>query len=239
MMKKLFLYIFLIPLVLASCKKENEPQPEEIRSYCSILSLVKQDDNITWVVDGVEVQNEQVYGSRILGAVLLDTDAQEISFTAENSSSGSVIESLLLTMQKDKHYLILLYGTADDPLLEVKELEDEQPQSGYIRFQFLHASPDVDSVDVFMGGTEVDDRVINNMNFGEFSEPFEVIDYKARASVTVAIHDETYDPENEILNYDYNDLIVSGTSYLSILAYEIGDPSDTAPKLWLYDLPRP
>jgi len=238
-MKKLLLSLVLIPLVLASCNKDPEPQPEEIRSYCSILSLVKQDDNITWVVDGIAVQDEQVYGSRILGAVLLDTDVEEISFTAENSSSGSIIESVLLTMEKDKHYLILLYGTADDPLLEVKELESIQPQSGYIRFQFLHASPDVDSVDVFMGSTEVDDRVVSDLSFGEFSEAFEVIDYKARSSVTVATHDETYDPENEILYYDYNDLLVSGATYLSILAYEIGDPDDTEAKLWLYDVPMP
>lgn len=237
-MKKLLLSLILIPLVLVSCKKDPEPQPEEIRSYCSIISLVKQQDNISWVVDEVEVNNEQVYGSRILGAVLLDTEIQEISFTAENSNTGSVIESLLLTMEKDKHYLILLYGTADDPILEVKEAESDQATSGHIRFQFLHASPDVDSMDVFMGGTEVDDRVLTDLSFGEFSESFEVVEYKARASVTLAIHDETFNPENEILNYDYNDLLVSDASYFSVLAYEIGDPADTVPKLWLYDLPR-
>ena len=53
-MKKVLLYIVLTTLVLSSCKKDPEPQPEEIRSYCSILSLVKQNDNITWVVDGVD-----------------------------------------------------------------------------------------------------------------------------------------------------------------------------------------
>lgn len=238
-MKNILLYLVLIPLVLSSCKKDPEPQPEEIRSYVSILSMVKQEDDITWIVDDVEVPDDQVYGSRILGAVILNADTEEITFTAENSATGSIIESLLLTMDKDKHYLILLYGTGDDPLLEVKEIENDQVQSGYIRFQFLHASPDVDSVDVFMGGTEVDDRVVTDMSFGEFSEAFEVLDYKARASVTVAIHDEVYDAENEILNYDYNNLIVSGASYLSILAYKLGDPADTEPKLWLFDLPNP
>ena len=90
-----------------------------------------------------------------------------------------------------------------------------------------------------MGGTEVDNRVVTDMSFGEFTEPFEIEDYKARASVTVAIHDEVYDAENEILNYDFNNLILSGASYLSILAYEIGNPADSVPKLWLYDIPNP
>lgn len=238
-MKKFLISLVLIPLVLASCKKESEPEPEGIRSYVSILSLVKQNDNITWIVDEITVEDEQEYGSRILGAVLLESEVEEISFTAENSNTGSILESVLLTMEVDKHYLIIIYGTADDPILEVKELESIQPQSGYIRFQFLHTSPDVDSVDVFMGGTEVENRVVSDLSFGEFSEAFDVIDYKARASVTLAIHDETYDPENEILNYEFNDLLVSDASYLSILAYAVGDPEDTDPKLWLYDLPRP
>ncbi len=238
-MKKLLLIFVLIPMVIGSCKKDPEPQPEEIRSFVSILSLVKQNDNITWLVDGIEVPAEQAYASRILGAVLLDTDSEEISFTAENSTTGSQIESLLLDMEKDKHYLIVLYGTADEPILEIQDIEFVQPQSGHDRFQFLHASSTVDSVDIYMGGTEAADRVVTDVDYTEFSGYFEVVDHKARTSVTVAIHDEAYDPENEILNYDYNDLIVSEASYLTVLAYAIGDPADTEPKLWLYDLPNP
>jgi len=238
-MKKLLLYFILIPLVLASCKKDPEPQPEEIRSYCSIISMVKQNSNINWVVDEVDVPDEQVYGSRILGAVLLETEIEEITFTAENANTGSIIESLLLTMEKDKHYLIVLYGTSDDPILDFREVDDDPVSSGYIRFEFLHASSDLDSVDVFMGGTDVGNRVVTDLSFTEYSDAFEVLDYEARASVTLSIHDETYNPDNEILNYDYNDLLVSDAHYFSILSYEIGDPADTAPKLWLYDLPRP
>jgi hypothetical protein len=40
-----------------------------------------------------------------------------------------------------------------------------------------------------------------------------------------------------VLNYEYNDLIVSNTNYLSVIGYATGDPLDTELKLWLYDLP--
>jgi hypothetical protein len=187
-------------------------------------------------VDDVEVQDEQDYGSRLLGAVLLESDSEEISFTAKNSDTGAQIESLLLTMEKDKQYLIVLYGSADDPVLAFQEVESTRPQDGKVKFHFLHAASSLDSIDVYMGGTEVEDKVVEDLSFTEFSGYFEVPDYEARSSVVVSVHGDVYDPEKEILSYEYNDLIASNVSYFSVFAYAIGDPLDSEPKLWLYDL---
>jgi len=235
-MKKPFIFLVLIPLLLVSCKKDPEPQPEEIRAYVSIVSLIRETFALTWVVDDIEVQDEQGYGSRLLGAVLLESDSEEISFTAKNSDTGAQIESLLLTMEKDKQYLIVLYGSADDPVLAFQEVESTRPQDGNVKFHFLHAASSLDSIDVYMGGTEVEDRVVEDLSFTEFSGYFEVLDYEARNSVVVSVHGDVYDPEKEILSYEYNDLIASNISYFSVLAYTIGDPLDSEPKLWLYDL---
>ena len=238
-MKKLFIFFVFIPLLLASCKKDPEPQPIEIRSYVSIISLLREPFAVTWVVDGVEVPDNQDYGSRILGAVLLDIQTEEISFTAKNSDTGAQIESLLLTMEMNEHYLIVLYGYAEEPVLDFQELVSTAPQSGHVKFLFLHAATSLDSVDVYIGGTEVDDRVITDMHFTEYSDYFEVNDYEARTSVTVSEHGDIYDPEKELLNYEYNDLIVSEANYFSVIAYAIGDTLDSELKLWLYDLPTP
>ena len=79
-------------------------------------------------------------------------------------------------------------------------------------------------------------KVVEDLSFSEFSGYFEVLDYEARNSVVVTVHGDAYDPEKEILSYEYNDLIASNVSYFSVLAYTIGDPLDSEPKLWLYDL---
>ncbi|TFH25125.1 MAG: hypothetical protein E4H10_09725 [Bacteroidia bacterium] len=238
-MKKLFIFFIFIPLLLASCKKDPEPQPVEIRSYCSIISLLKEPFGLTWEVDGVEVPKEQTYGSRILGAVLLDTQTEEISFTAKNYDTGSQIESLLLTMEMNEHYLIVLYGSAEEPVLDFQKLVSTAPQFGHVKFLFLHAATSLDSVDVYIGGTEVGNRVVTDIHFTEYSDYFEVNDYEARTSVTVSEHGDIYDPEKELLNYEYNDLIVSEANYFTVVAYAIGDPLDSELKLWLYDLPTP
>jgi len=238
-MKKLLFVLAFIPLLIASCKKDPEPGPEEIRAYVSIVSLIRAPFDLTWVVDEVEVQSDQDYGARILGAVILDSDFEEISFSAKNADTGSLIESILLTMEKDLYYQIILYGLADDPELFIQEVDSSLPQDGNVKFQFLHAANSIDSIDIYMGGNEAEDKVVNDLEFTENSETFEVLDYLARNSVSVTVHGETYDPEEEILSYEYNDLIVSGANYLSILAYVTGDSLESEPKLWLYDLPNP
>lgn len=238
-MKKLLIVLLIIPLFLVSCKKDPEEQPVEIRSYVMIHSLLKEPFTLTWAADGVEVPYEQDYGDRILGAVLLDDVSEEILFEVKNADTGDLIESLLLNMDMNIYYIIVLYGTADEPILAVEELDTTKPMSGNVGFQFLHVVPTLDSVDIYMGGTEPTDRKVTDMSFTEFADRFEVLDYVARTSVTVAIHGEAYDPEKEVLNYTYNDLIVSGTNYFSILGYAVGDPEDTDLKLWLYDLPTP
>lgn len=236
-MKKLLIFLFLIPIFLVSCKKDPKEQPVEIRSYVMIHSLLKESFPLIWSADDVEVPTEQDYGNRILGAVLIDDVHQEISFEVKNADSDELIESILLDMEMNKYYLIILYGTAEDPILVVEELDSARPMSGNVGFQFLHVVPTLDSVDVYMGGTEPTDRKVTDMSFTEFSDRFEVFDYVARTSVAVVIHGETYDPEKEVLSYTYNDLIVSGTNYLSVLGYAVGDSLDTDLKLWLYDLP--
>jgi len=237
LMKKQFIFFIFIPLLLVSCKKDPEPQPVEIRAYASIISLLREPFAVTWVVDGVVVPDEQAYGSRIMGGILLEGATEEISFTAENSDNGAQIESLLLTMDRDKDYLVVLYGSAEEPLMEFQELETSRPEPANVKFLFLHAAASLDSVDIYMGGTEVGNLEVSDLSFSEQSEYFEVSEYNARTSVTVTEHGDVYDPEKELLNYTYNDLIKSNTNYFSVVGNVNGDTADSELKLWLYNLP--
>jgi hypothetical protein len=236
-MKKLFIFFVFIPLLLASCKKDPEPQTVEIRAYASIISLLREPFAVTWVVDDVEVPDEQAYGSRIIGGILLEAATEEISFTAKNSDTDAQIESLLLTMDRDKNYLIVLYGSAEEPLMEFQEVETSRPEPAHVKFLFLHAADSLGAIDIYMGGTEVTNLQVNDLSYSEQSEYFEVSDYNARTSVTVTEHGDVYDPEKELINYAYNDLIVSNVNYFSVVAYTDGDRENSDLKLWLYDLP--
>jgi hypothetical protein len=121
--------------------------------------------------------------------------------------------------------------------MEFQEVETSRPEPAHVKFLFLHAADSLGAIDIYMGGTEVTNLQVNDLSYSEQSEYFEVSDYNARTSVTVTEHGDVYDPEKELINYAYNDLIVSNVNYFSVVAYTDGDRENSDLKLWLYDLP--
>ncbi|MCK4992450.1 MAG: hypothetical protein KAS29_18255, partial [Bacteroidales bacterium] len=69
------------------------------------------------------------------------------------------------------------------------------------------------------------------------SEPFEVVDYDARAAIVVTAHTEEYNQDSVLLTSIYNDMIVTGANYLSVFAPHSFYPADTLLTFWLYELP--
>ncbi|MCK4881015.1 MAG: DUF4397 domain-containing protein [Bacteroidales bacterium] len=235
-MKKLFILSILFPLVFLSCNKDPEPEPEVIRAYCYLHHFVPELESVTWVVDDIETPDDLIYGGLIPGAVVLEAASEEISFIVKNSETGEVLESRVLLLEEDKYYKVIICGSKEDPLLLFQEVETSRPQSGQVKFQILHAAPGQDSIDVYMGGTSPDKRVISELDYKELSDPFEVQDYDVIAAITISIHSEEYNQDSVLLTSIYNDLIVSGASYLAVVAPYTFDPLSEL-TFWLYDLP--
>ena len=237
-MKKLLSLSLLFSLLFVSCNNDPDPDPnpEEIRAYCNIYHLITGLDGVYWEVDGVEVTNKHTYGSILPGSIILESESEEILFTFKHPVSGAVMDSYMLTLEKDKNYTIILIGTVADPQLLFQEVETSRPQSGQVKFQFLHAAPEEDSIDIYMGGNTPDKRVVTDVDFRERTDNFEVKDSDVRASIIVSIHDEAYNQDNVLLSAIYNEEVKPGASYLSILAPSTFDPESEF-SFWLYDLP--
>lgn len=235
-MKKLFILSILFPLVFLSCNKDPEPEPEVIRAYCYLHHFVPGLESVTWVVDDIEVPDDQVYAALLPGSIVLEAASEEISFIVKNPGTGVVLESRDLLLEKDKYYTVIVCGSKEDPMLLFQEIETTRPQSGQVKFQVLHAATGQNSIDVYMGGTTPDKRAVSELDFLSLSDPFEVQDYDARAAITVSAHSEEYNQDSVLLTSVYNDLVVSGASYLSVVAPYTFDPLSEL-TFWLYDLP--
>ena len=235
-MKKLFLLSILFPLIFLSCNKDPEPEPELIRAYCYLYHFVPGLESVTWEVDAIEVPDDQNYAMLLPGAVVLETASEEISFIVKNSKTGEVLESRELTLEQNKYYNIIVCGSKEDPLLLFQEVETTRPQSGQVKFQVLHAATGQDSIDVYMGGTTPDKRVVSELDYKTLSDPFEVQDYDVRVSITVSVHSEEYNQDSVLLTSVYNDFVISGASYLSVVAPYTFDPLSKL-TFWMYDLP--
>jgi Domain of unknown function (DUF4397) len=235
-MKKIIFLSTFLTLFLFSCNTESEPELELIRAYCYLYQFVPGLENVNWIIDEIEVPNQQYYASRFPGSVILESASEEITFAVKHAGTGDLLESQSFTLEEKKYYNIIITGAEQDPVLLIQEIESNRPQAGNVKFQMLHAAIFHDSIDVYMGGTTPDKRVVSNMDFTDLSEPFEANDFEARAEITVTLHDAEYDQDDVLLTSTYNEIILSGYSYLSILAPSTIDPlSDLT--LWTFDLP--
>lgn len=236
-MKKLLILSVLFSTIFLACEKEPDPEPEVIRAFCYLYHFIPGIENIIWEVDGVEVPDAQIYSDALAGAVILESESEEISFAVRHAVSREVLISELFILEKDAFYNIVVGGEVGNPVLIIEEVDTkDHPGSGIVKFQVLHALAGENSVDVYIGGTTPDKQMVSDLDFFQMSDPFETPDYDARSAIVVSKHSDVYNQDSVLISSIYNDVIVSGASYLSVIApYTHEAESDL--HVWLYSLP--
>lgn len=236
-MKKLFILSILFSFLFVSCNDEPEPEPDVIRAYCYLYHFVPELGSVIWEVDDSALPEEQLYAVQFSGAVLLETDSEEISFTVKHSGTNEVLVSQLFQLEKDKYYNVIVRGSSEEPVLLIREIDTTHPASGNVKFQIMHSIAGQGPIDVYMGGTSVNNRGVSELPYLSLSTPFEVADFDARAAIVVSGHSEEYNQDSVLLSSIYNELIISGANYLSVVAPNTFFPTDTLLTFWLYELP--
>jgi hypothetical protein len=127
-----------------------------------------------------------LYAAQFSGAVLLETDSKEISFTVKYSGTNEVLVSQLFLLEKDKYYNVIVRGSSEEPVLLIREIDTTHPAFGNVKFQVLHSIAGQGPIDVYMGGTSVNKRGVSELPYLSLSTPFEVVDYDARAAIIVS-----------------------------------------------------
>jgi len=236
-MKKLFILSFLFSLILLSCNKEPELEPEPIWAYCNLFHYVPELESVIWEVDEVEVPDAKDYAELFPGSIILDVATENISFTVKQSGNKEVLATEIFQLEQKKFYNITVCGTTEDPFIFIQEIETSRPVEGMVKFQAFHSAPGQSSVDLYMGGTTADKRVVSDLAVFNFSEPFEAQDFDARTAITVSAHSQEYIQDSVLVSSMYNEEISSGASYLGVLAPSTFDPESEL-TLWIYDLPH-
>ncbi len=235
-MKRHIAFIILYVVVLASCDQgEDIPLPEEKRAYITLYNFISGIPVVIWEVDDVGVEGGHVYGTSLPGSVLLIDTIQQVLFEARNDNTNEVLKTQKLELKVNKFYSLILFGSPDQPILLFRETDTRQPSEDNIHIQFLHAAEGLDSIDVYMGGTRLENKVFSGIAYQDLTELIEVAAYDLRASVIVSPHDSVYSQGHEIVSMKYNDLIVSASNYMTVIASESYDPESDI-TLWLYPL---
>ena len=235
-MKRLLFISVLFSLFTLSCNKEPEPEPEVIRAYCYLYHFIPGMGSVIWEVDEYEVPEEQLFGLLFPGSLILESATQEMLISVKHPGTKEVLVSQLFTVEQDKFYTVIVGGSEADPSLLIDEIDTNQPAAGKVKFQVLHAIPDQGPVDLYMGDTTSGKRVITALEYEGLTDPFEVSDFDARALIATTAHSDEFDTDSLLIRSEYNDQVISGASYLTVLAHDTWE-TDSNLTYWLFSLP--
>lgn len=234
-MTKLLAPFILLAVFLFSCDTEPEPEPEVIRAYCNLHHFIPEVEGILWEINGEELPDMQPYSELFRSSVVLEVTSEEIEFILKDAENLDVLISQSLLLEEDKFYNIIVTGSAEDPVLLFEEVDTSNPQAGKVKFQVLHSIPGQGPIDVYMGDTILDKRVVTALEYIELSEAFEASDYDAISSITATAHSDAYHQDSVLLHSDYNDLVVSGASYLMVVSHNTHETSSQL-TFWVYTM---
>lgn len=235
-MKKLFILFISFSLVFFSCNDDLETEPEVIRAYCYLYHFIPELGGVIWEAAGVEVPTVKVYAYQFAGAVILESDSEEIGFAVKHPETKEVLATQNYVLEKDSYYNVIAYGSKEDPMLHITEIETSRPQAGNIKFQVLHSATGENSIDLYMGDTTQENRVVNELDYLSLTDPFEAEFLDVRSLIIVSKHTEDYNQDSVLLTSVHNGDFISDTYYLTVVAPFTYEPSSEF-SLWIYPLP--
>ena len=235
-MKKLFILSIFFSLFTFSCVDDFEPMPEPIRAYCNLFHFIPELSSVIWEADEVEVPDENLYAINFAGSIILDSASEVIPFTIKHVETKEVLASENFQLEKDKFYNIIACGTKEDPSLFIREIDTSHPQTANVKIQFLHSAAGKNSIDLYMGGTTPEKKVVSELDYLDLTTPFEASADDAWSAIIASNHSEEYNQDSVLLSSFYNEEFISGYNYLTVLANSTYEPSSEL-TFWYYFLP--
>lgn len=237
-MKKFLLSCLAIGFFHA-CSLDPDPGsqlPEPIRSYFLLYNYFQESYDLLWEVEGYTLSAAHTYGGSIMGFVHLDSTAGDITFTTKHPDTGEMILSGNYRLEENKFTMVAVMGNEEDPYLSFDPLNLDPPGSGMIRIRFMHTSGYLDPLDVYIGGSSEDKRVVSNLTYRQVSGYVETSLNDLLHSVVVLPHGSTPGTDSALISNTGSNVLHPDRIYLGVIGHP-GYADTTTVDLVFYDQP--
>lgn len=221
MIKKLATPLLLMSILLSGCLKETEPILPTIDTYHKYYNFLLEPYQVQWEIDGTIIGKEHDYGYPAAAIISLSVTPQDVLIQTRISEDGLVLDTLSYTMFEGAAYMIAILGNEEEPDLICTQIETHAPSTGKIKFRFLHTSPVLEPVDIYIGGDSIDNKVFSGLDYTSLSEYAEATEIDMWESVIITPAN-SLPADSTILSYTANTIFRTGSSYLCTIGHSSG-----------------
>lgn len=237
-MKKTHAVLLFLMVFGASCLKDPDPTPPiptPTGSYINLYNFLTESYDLAWEVNDVNVEREHPYGTALLEFIEMDKELQNATFTVKESTSTLLIDSEVYEMEQNQFYTVSIAGNEKDPHILFEPMEVQKPTLGLIKLRFMNTILGLDAVDLYIGGSAPEHKVISELSFPQTSEYLEASQKDLWESITVT--PANVSPEDSsILSYTANDIFLPNNIYLGVIGHATSSET-SALQLQLYKQP--
>lgn len=218
MIKKVFIPLLVIFIVLPGCIKDPDPQPQTIDSYQFYYNYLMEPYGVQWEIDDQIIGTGHAYGNPAQAVASLDQVEQYVLFRARDSNSGLLIDSLTCSLVENGAYMVAILGNEEEPYLLCEQMDLRFPSSGMTKVRFLHAAASMGPIDIYIGGDLPENKVYSGESFTNLSPylEFSELDLWEAVIVTPA---NTLPADSSIISYTANTVFRTGSVYQCIIGH--------------------
>jgi len=226
--------IVFISFLLACSTNEPLPQPpiEYDTAELIVRNYFTDDAAFDFRIDNTAISTEVAYGGGGKGIFKWDSAGDGVlNFSINTSTTETVVFSIGLKAEKDKSYYFCMLGPVTDGWVTLVENNLVSPQAGNARIRFLHAYHQniepilIEPIDIYIGGSTVDFKLITGLNYTELSTTFEVSVLDLSTMIICTETGVLPDPATDLYRNEGSTTHEEGKIYLNALASATIDPT--------------
>ena len=219
-MNKKYTIVLISLLIIGGCTKDPDPVPpiDANYSYFNLYNFLVEPYNVSWEIDDDVVVSEQLYGSANLEFLAMDKDSTEMTFTVKESEAERIIDGLTQQVERFKYYLLAIMGNEGDPTILYEPMDLGQPSLGLIKLRIMHATMELGPLDIYIGGSTPDHKILSDIQFAQITEYIEASEENLWQAIIITPHNMT--PEDStLLSYTVNNAFSPNHIYMGVIGH--------------------